>query len=571
MSSDSKGQGNINFLQAMFQEADAYQSLNFIEAHVEKGVSLHHLPIQPLYMALRQLPPEEAATYIPKLSSEQRTLILDLDLWEKDGLDVDNFEHWIPVFSKIEDEQIRYEFAGSSEFGLFLKGRFNIWTFDVEDPLYPDHDNYFLTDDNLLLFEFDENFTYANEIRFLVRNLYADVGVEKAYAHIMKFISEDFMTIMEEEYHIKKGKLSEAGFVDYYDALDIDALFPNLAVMDNFIRKKKESTSSIDNFGKLQVLHKSVLSPYKKTASIIEEELEKVKDEKRRDYLRFNFLRWVNGTMTLHAPLKEGSVALARLGERNMAHFQLGLNYISDQEFSLPEGQSLFESFDFLDIYRVGSTLFGQIQKGLKKGLREAKIEENEGFLGAYWGEYLDHSFSSPVQLERIAGEKPESIITVEDYQLWKKRSETIIALFPFIAKFEENVRMLSENGQITDEYYLNYNVNEIDFESIILSQLANFCLGHFFGDQEKKMGLTINEFRKFALMALNDEGRIGQNSEFLEKREEFITSFGLGNIPYFSDYLDELLRKHIEGYDFSHLEEKDFAHVGGPILLNAQ
>ena len=41
---------------------------------------------------------------------------------------------------------------------LYLKGKMSFWTFDLEEPEYPDHDNYFLTECNQLLFEFDDDF-----------------------------------------------------------------------------------------------------------------------------------------------------------------------------------------------------------------------------------------------------------------------------------------------------------------------------------------------------------------------------------------------------------------------------
>ena len=56
-----------------------------------------------------------------------------------------------PGHRGLTGSSLQYEFTKSEEFALFLKARFNMWTFDVEDPLYPDHDNYFLTDDQMFL------------------------------------------------------------------------------------------------------------------------------------------------------------------------------------------------------------------------------------------------------------------------------------------------------------------------------------------------------------------------------------------------------------------------------------
>ena len=178
------------FLQAMIQEANAYLSMAGIEACVERGVSLHNVPVQPLYMAMKALPAEQAVPYLARLSFDQRTLLLDLDLWEKDELSVGEFEYWVRTYALSDSDTVRCEFACGPEFGLYLKGRLNIWTFDQENPHYPTHDHYFLTEDSLLLFEYDEEFDLVEEVQRLIRDLYSTLGSEKAYVHLFKYVSE---------------------------------------------------------------------------------------------------------------------------------------------------------------------------------------------------------------------------------------------------------------------------------------------------------------------------------------------------------------------------------------------
>ena len=77
----------------------------------------------------------------------------------------------------------------------------------MEDPQYPEHDNYFLSDDNLLLFEYDEECSYVDEVKSLLTELYGYLGVEKAYALIFKYLSDSFYSLAEGEYQDQRTRL----------------------------------------------------------------------------------------------------------------------------------------------------------------------------------------------------------------------------------------------------------------------------------------------------------------------------------------------------------------------------
>ncbi|MBT4790750.1 MAG: hypothetical protein HON90_04200 [Halobacteriovoraceae bacterium] len=49
----------------------------------------------------------------------------------------------------------------------------------------------------------------------------------------------------------------------------------------------------------------------------------------------------------------------------------------------------------------------------------------------------------------------------------------------------------------------------------------------------------------------------------------DFIHKFGFESIRNFEKYLYGVLAEHLSGYDFDSLEDEDYQHIGGPILLN--
>ena len=562
----------------MAKESEAYAHFDMLEKYVQEGKDLSDLPIQPLYMMMKSRPYEEIAIFLSKCSPIQRKIFLDLDLWQRDDLDLENFTFWLMAYSSCPDEKIRLEFAKSSEFSIYLKSKFNIWTFDIEDPQYPDHDRYFLTEDNLLLFEFDEDFDCISEIKRVILDLYSQEGVEKAYAILFKIVSENFLTMQEEEFRFKKERLRDIGFVDYYDALDLDSPFPNIDVLINFIKKKSKIEAEISNFGKNQLLPKSSLISFKEKIDPLEDELQKVKTEKREDFLRFNFLRLVNGMMELDSSLKEGSVALLRTGTKTKNTLLLGLDYLKklslEGVFSISDESSFLEVFDFSDLYRIGNTLLKIEQKKLKKALRGSPFEgDKDEFLGSIISENLHLSFENPIKFKSPhldISERPLGLCDVKSYEDWRDFVTLIGSLIPFSIKFFEIYQKLAKSGTICDGYYLNYSVEDLTFESLILSAFANFKLGFFEKGQENKMGITLDEYKMVVHDLLDDNLKVKESDELRKSIDAFISAFGLNKIKDFQTLFMFYLKQELEDADISGLTDEEFKHVGGPIILNS-
>lgn len=558
----------------LIKESDAYTSLDQIEKFVEESNDLSALPVQPIYLALRKLPFDKVAEYLPKFSKEQRTVFMDIDLWSKDEIDIEHFSYWIQAYAMVSSDEVKKDFVESEQFLLFLKSKFNIWTFDAEDPEYPDHDNYFLTDDNMLLLEFDENFQFVDEVRALIRHLYYEVGVENAYTFLFKMVSDSFLILQEEEYQLRRERMRDFGFVDYIDSLEVENPFINIDFLHQYIAKKKAITGALDEISINQNLHNSSLVAFKDHFKKVIDELLKVTDKKRADYLQFNFVRLINSRLEYKGALKKGSVSMTRTGSQTKNLILLGFNYLrSDKvvaEFlkSIPE-EGIFTLFDFLDLYKIGNSLIKFNLRDLKKVIQVNHFEEDhEKFLGDYWGNFLDNTFSEPVKFQVPKRETAETIIEVEEYEMWIYKSRTLKEIMPFAAKFYETFNEMKKEGRIQDSFYLNYTVDVIDFEALLLSSFANFFLGTYDEKNISKLGLTIDEFKNFARKLISSEGKFILTPEIYKKIQNFIKTFGLDSVFDINNYIQELLRSHLEGYEYDTMELDDFKHIGGPIIL---
>ena len=555
----------MGLIERMLANSELLSNIEDIEALIVRGVDLKSLPLLPLYLIFKKAGPLHCTKILENLDQDQRQALLDIDLWYKDDIDTEHFFFWPLAYSRTSDN-IRFEFAKSSSFSLFLKGKFNFWTFDIEDPLYPEHNNYFLTEDNLLLFEYEQDAPYIDEIKRFIKDIYTDLGVENAYAHLMKIISDTYFNMLEDEYRLKNNRLLDYGFVDYYDALEMTSSYPNLSMMNKSINGKETRTGTLSQTSLMQNLHRQMLTIFKRQSEPLTEELSKVCDEKRLYFLQFNFLKLINASLALDNSLKKSSLSMENVGKRVRSHLLLGLDYLFNR-IGIGEHKSLFDRFEFFDIYRYGKTLVCSRQNFLKQALNNSVFKEEQSFLGSYWVDFLEASLQTPPMWSRYKEKRAQAVTTFSTYTSWSQEVQTFRELLPFAENFFLSFSKLKSSGSIHNEFYLNYNVDDIDFEAVILSSLANFALGNYRESPSNKMGLTLDEFKTFTGTAIFTSENTDRNNRHIIA--EFIRSFGLQDISHMEDYLLYLIKEHLGGYDYSKLQDRDYRHVGGPIVFN--
>jgi hypothetical protein len=561
-----------NLLQKILYEAKAYNTYEDIEKLAEDGTDLSMVPIQPLYMSLIASTPSQLAEVLPKLSKEQRQAFIDLDLWKKDIVDPETFEFWIDTYSRVMDEEIIKDFASSEDFYLYLKSRVNIHTFDAEDPMYPDHDFYFLTDDNLLLVEYGEDYQFPNELKVLIRHMYDTFGVEGAYTTLFKLINDSFSKIQEDGFQLKKERLRDFGFVDHYEAMEKLHPFSSYSQIKKMMSKKGKETGLIDSKGQNQSLHSSALVSFNSDMENILEELAKVESEKRKIFLHFTFIRLINSTITLRDALKGGRIELTKIGAETRTLLDLALYYIKDFD---PSVESIFDSYDFFDLYKIGASLI-QIEKTkMKKALRGKSFEDSskEYFLGAWWQGFVENSFLEIPKVKNFGvGLHATYINDLVTFNFWKRNVKLFCESTALIEQFAVTFEALRADDKLRDQFYLNYNVEEIEFESILVSSFINLALDP--KNTNPKLGLSIQEFKLFIsehFIFVDGEHslKMKTDSAISNYLDVFLAKYGLTEIEFMGEYIYGILYENLSGYDYNSLTDEEFKHVGGPILLN--
>lgn len=549
-----------DIIKKLFFEADSYRDLKDLDQLSELGIDFSSIPLQPLYLLLKSAPLETRASVLEKLSVEQRQAIYDIEGWDRDDLDLETLKELPLTIVKSGNLKIIQEFASSDLFLLYLKGSFTVYTFDHEEANYPENDNFFITDDNAFIIEYNEGYELVEEIQYLIKNLYADLGVNGAFHLFMELISQSYTIALEEEYQIKKGRLRDYGFVDVYEAKEMTAEFRSKEQLEIFIKNKQLTPGELTALSKSQALHSKSMRGLVDGLDELGKELSKLDDDKKVDFLQFDFIRLVNGTLAANDAFKKGSLAFTKVNKETQSYLRLGFEY-TKKEIAKAEDSSLFEDFTFIDLYKVGKTLVKIEQTLLNKAL-DGVDEDFENFIGTTMGDIVD-VFSS--DLDKLTKDLP-------GFESFQEQSSFLRESLPYIKQFYENLNELKSSDKLNDNFYMNYTVDEIDFESILLSSLINFSLGLYEDAKNLKMGVSIEELKSWTskyLIRKQEQYLLASDPNLMKTISEFQKRFGLDTLNGFDHYMITLLDHHLTGYDFQQLEFSEFKHIGGPILLN--
>ncbi len=512
---------------------------------------VQRLPLSPLYLAVKSSDIHSTLSLVKKASPEQRSALLDIDLWVKDEVSIESFLFWIQTYGELQNDQpnLVIEFCQSEQFQLFLKSKFNIYTFDIEDPQYPDHDNYFLTEDNLLLFEYDDTFAYVDEVKEMVFLLYSEMGVEKAYSFIFKTVAEDFSSYREVSYLAKKKRLEDFGFVDYYDTLKYETPLRNIGLIDSFIigckpNKLKNEASFQEEDGYSPVVFEN---------DKLKKALDAITCPARREFLDLSLINTLNMTLSFQQSLRKGKVATKNVNLRAMNRIRLGFDYASLKR------NNVLESLDFRDLYLIGNSLIRIEQAKLKKYNSEDYFSKS--FVGEYWYNFYESCLVDGIVSFKTLDDLSLEVIDYESYLKWCFYINEFVGFCKFFAAFYSTFEKMRNSGELINTYYINYNVEEIDFEILMLSCLANYVNGGLEMQQDKKLGVTIDEY-KLLLVKVMDKS-------VYSLIKEFCKSFGLSSLKLSIDYISYLIDFHLSGYSLDDVQNEKVKFLGGPLVLN--
>lgn len=346
---------------------------------------VQRLPELEVFLTVKEIGDKDAIPFIAITTPEQFQFLLDLDFWKKDELDPAKILHWMEVLLECGEKKIA-QFIQSTDLefiALLLKKFLRVSTLEGE-PLEVEEIVPPFTLDNYYFVHFVEKETRAVLERFLKIFSLIEPG---GYQKLMEALVWELDSELEEgEFRIRNARLSEYGFPDFEESLEIYRFVNPDALLSKGTTppavRQKEGEKSLPTFYLAYVGE----GPFFSAA------LAKIADPEERDRLKIEMTVLSNRAMVAEAIDLSRFEEIERITKKVVHYLNFGLQYLSGREEA--RSVEILRSLPLQKIFQAGVSLTFLVER------------EAEGLLRGSWFNWDRGNlvFLDPPYLERFEG-----------------------------------------------------------------------------------------------------------------------------------------------------------------------
>jgi hypothetical protein len=195
----------------------------FLQRAKDAGVAVRELPVQELYYAIKEVGLADAHELVALASPEQVRGFVDLDVWQRDRIEVARLAPWLEALVEAGPEKLlRAVNAIDPEvIALYLQRQVKVHELSTGEPV-PDQPlgHFFPTPDGFFLLDVLPAGEAGKAIERLLDWLYR-ADLERARQIVMSAKWELDSDLEEHAYRWRSGRMSDLGYTEYYEALAI--------------------------------------------------------------------------------------------------------------------------------------------------------------------------------------------------------------------------------------------------------------------------------------------------------------------------------------------------------------
>lgn len=196
---------------------------NLILASPNAGELVNRLSFEEIFFVVKWVDETTALELLELTTPEQFEGFLDLECWAKDNINLFQTNKWMAILMAMDDDQFieRIEKLDRAFVIGYLKKYLEVYKGEVaHEQFQPDELTAFLSQDGRYIVRFKQKFSENPFVYELVHRIYR-LDWQLFYELMEGVYWELEVTLEQEAYENKVGRLADWGFPEYYDALDI--------------------------------------------------------------------------------------------------------------------------------------------------------------------------------------------------------------------------------------------------------------------------------------------------------------------------------------------------------------
>ncbi|MDH4205725.1 MAG: DUF6178 family protein [Desulfobacteraceae bacterium] len=486
------------------------EMLNSILNSTQSTALVHSFSEEDFYFLIHNIGIEDSHPLLYLASDKQWEYIIDLEVWEKDRIELASMTRWFDLLFKVDPNRfIKWSLDQKIEFMEFYLSK-NIQVKIRETDQDPSElGDAFITLDDTFYAKFldeptavesDENESYETNKKhrdaFLLK--YLKTLADNDHIAYQKMLLESSSVISaeseEEAYRLRNVRLAEKGFLPYEEAIGI---YQPMKVRDFKRQDNKFIAQDPDRrlFFPVPLYH----------TGVIEEEnhftiaLKNIKADDVFEQIQTEFAGLCNRIISADQKTVRERDELKSMVKKACGYLNIGLEKLIEDngERDTEHCATLIQNYPLSNIFRLGYGLALELKWRAQRWLKKSWFS-SKGLLLGFWGEEWmgvlgGLLIKKPLFYDNYkTGELYREFISIKDI----KKTENILNE---IIAFDEILSLLS----IEPDPVKNHNLT---YKNFILTLWAR----HTLGLSEKFIPLTIDEFRGFFddLWASNEQPR---------------------------------------------------------------
>jgi len=349
ISSDEKGLKPTDKTE-MIQELLAVSEEKLLEkimAHDNPQLLVQILPQEDFYWFVKKAGEDECLPLLRMASDDQKQYLLDLELWEKDRLDLEKSSGWLARLLQADPEGLaRWLFSKGEAFAyyyLFNKVQVEIKS---EDDDHHDFGDAFLTLDGLFYIRVLDETGKESIVNMLRAMASEDLGTfQTLLANLAGVIPAE---LEEDMYRLKGVRLAEHGFLPLEEALEVYAPLASDAV------KTEDNAEDKDSIPAEDVRDMIPISPFYhvRGQNLLTQAFSEINDDLVLDRLRLEFAGLCNQILSADGVIINDLDTLISTCQKAAGHLNVVLEKLCDED--IRKTVAMLRNNPLVSLFRVG-------------------------------------------------------------------------------------------------------------------------------------------------------------------------------------------------------------------------
>lgn len=355
---------------------------------------IHSFPEEDFYFLINDIGLEDSLQLLSLASDKQLEYILDIEVWEKDRIGINNVTKWLDLFFRSDPQRFVRWFLNKKtefiEFYLFKNIEVKIREHDQDPSIFGD--DFFTLDDVYYIRFVDLPIETESNSNFIKnRNEFLSNFIEtlSGYDHniFQNVLLEAFTVIPaeyeEEAFRLRNVRLAEKGFLPFDEAIGIyQPLKPEALSKQSakFITERSEIRLYIP------VPHYS--TGMLKEGNLFTDSLKKIEKDNVLDQIQVELASLANQILVADQKIIRNKEELGDIVKKACGYISIGLKQLAEESNDLDENRAvaLIQRFPLSQIFRVGYGLVLELKWRAEKWRKISWFEKNKLHL-SFWGE----------------------------------------------------------------------------------------------------------------------------------------------------------------------------------------